>query len=192
MSGVPRPTGAPDLDALAAAPPSGMSLTGDRPGAAAAVTALHMRIYSPPRAQGGWNFGARFEQGVADGLGGFLAAHDPNRDLFLCIWTAEGALAGSLTLDARPAPRSAELGDARLRFFVVAPETQGAGLGRILLDAALKRARAIVARSVWLDTFAGLDAARRLYDRAGFVQIAEEASDAYGPVVRQQRLRLVF
>jgi len=42
-------------------------------------------------------------------------------------------------------------------------------------------------RLVHLDTFAGLDAARALYERAGFRLVAEQAGETWGRVVTEQR-----
>jgi hypothetical protein len=40
--------------------------------------------------------------------------------------------------------------------------------------------------SCYLTTFAGLDAARRLYEQAGFTLTHEEEADSWGTKVREQ------
>lgn len=54
----------------------------------------------------------------------------------------------------------------------VAPAARGIGLGRALLDAALRAAERIGYREVWLDTLPGMTEATALYRRAGFQPIA--------------------
>ncbi|KAI1340494.1 acyl-CoA N-acyltransferase [Xylariaceae sp. FL0016] len=56
----------------------------------------------------------------------------------------------------------------------VDPEMQGGGVGRGLLDEALKRARQEGFRGVWLMVWTGATVARGLYKRAGFEEIGED------------------
>jgi ribosomal protein S18 acetylase RimI-like enzyme len=51
----------------------------------------------------------------------------------------------------------------------VDPEHQGAGVGRALIEAAVERAKVLGARKVSLRVLGHNDAARRLYERCGFV-----------------------
>jgi GNAT superfamily N-acetyltransferase len=64
---------------------------------------------------------------------------------------------------------------------------QGQGVGRRLLERALAFADARAFRETHLWTFAGLDAARALYERAGFSLSEEWRGDQWGTEVTEQR-----
>lgn len=64
-----------------------------------------------------------------------------------------------------------EGGDAdtcELRKMYFLPEARGRGLGARMLTACLERARELGFRRCYLETLTGMDAAMRLYERAGF------------------------
>lgn len=62
--------------------------------------------------------------------------------------------------------------DSDLQTLAVHPETQGSGIGASLLNATLQRARDRGATSMILEVRADNQAARGLYERAGFESIA--------------------
>ena len=66
----------------------------------------------------------------------------------------------------------------------------GAGAGAALLDAALAFCRAQSFECVYLWTFAGLDAARRLYETRGFRLVEEKDAESWGIQAREQRFVL--
>ena len=72
----------------------------------------------------------------------------------------------------------------------VAPEYRGHGLAAALLDAALAWARASGARAMQLGVVCGNDAARRLYERAGFRAIGEPEPQRPGSSRMEQMMRL--
>jgi GNAT superfamily N-acetyltransferase len=147
------------------------------PGALGAVIRLHAEWYAAH-----WGFGLRFEAKVAAGLGDFARAlPHPDSRLFLAV--EGGRVLGSLAIDGR------DRADVRLRWFIVAEEARG-GLGRRLLEEALGFCRERGFAAVTLGTFAGLDAARRLYERAGFVLEHEAPAAGWGVTVNEQRFRL--
>jgi GNAT superfamily N-acetyltransferase len=150
------------------------------PGAIGGIAALHARTYAASH-----GFGAFFEAKVARELGDFLLRFDPARDLFRCAVDAEGRVLGSIALDCGEDPRS-----AHLRWFILDPALRGRGLGRRWLDQAIARARRVDATEVHLWTLAGLDAAARLYDAAGFVLDREETAQQWGRAVTERRLVL--
>ena len=161
-----------------------MTLTrGWRPGLIGQTVDLHARWYAAH-----WGFGPAFEAKVAAGLAAFHARYDPARDLALSAW--DGArLRGTVTLDGADPDRPADLPpDAvHLRWFIAAEAERGAGLGARLLVEALAALDARGAPVCWLDTFAGLDAARALYERHGFALTAEAEAESWGTRVREQR-----
>ncbi len=61
--------------------------------------------------------------------------------------------------------------DAQVMTIAVAPDRQGRGTGRLLLDALVAEARMLGARSVLLEVRVDNDAALRLYEAAGFVRL---------------------
>lgn len=146
-----------------------------RPGALADIVGLHARYYSRH-----WGFGLAFETKVAAELAEFLARLDPARDLFLTAYH-DGRVLGSVTVDvAGGGPMG-----AHLRWFIVSDEARGTGLGGILLSRAMAFCDA-ASVPAWLTTFAGLDAARALYERHGFQLASESAVDQWSGGVREQ------
>ncbi|MDQ1393747.1 MAG: hypothetical protein QOF30_2724 [Acidimicrobiaceae bacterium] len=85
-------------------------------------------------------------------------------------------LVGCVTLvpDHRsPLAEQVEEGECQIRMMAVAPSYQGRGVGQLLLDASLQRARALGRRAVLLHSTPAMTAAHRLYQRNGFVRVPE-------------------
>ena len=72
----------------------------------------------------------------------------------------------------------------------MAPEARGQGVACALLDAALEWARGRGARAMQLGVVCGNDAARRLYERAGFRDIGEPEPQGPGSSRMEQQMRL--
>jgi GNAT superfamily N-acetyltransferase len=159
--------------------PSEVTFDGYRPGALAAVLALHMDYYGPL-----WGFGRPFESKVAAEMGAFLARLDPAHDLFLTAWSDGGDLLGAITIDGI----DADTAGAHLRWFVVGGRTRGRGLGRELMRRADAFCRERGYGRIYLTTFAGLDAARALYERFGFRLVEETVGDPWSGTVGLQRV----
>jgi len=154
-----------------------LTFTDYRPGALAGVVGLHMDYYAP-----NWGFGRAFETKVAGELSAFLARQDPARDLFRCAYAGERLIA-SITIDGEEAAGAG----AHLRWFVVSDAVRGQGLGRRLMGEAMAFCRACDYRRIYLTTFAGLDAARHLYEVSGFRLTEESEIDQWQGGVREQR-----
>jgi ribosomal protein S18 acetylase RimI-like enzyme len=71
----------------------------------------------------------------------------------------------------------------------VAPEARGQGVAAALLEAALDWARGRGARAMQLGVVCGNDAARRLYERAGFRDIGEPEPQRPGSSRMEQMMR---
>ena len=63
---------------------------------------------------------------------------------------------------------------------------RGSGLGKTLLGRAISFCDERGYERMWLTTFAGLDAARSLYERHGFVLAGEAEIDQWSGGVREQ------
>ncbi|MEE4119064.1 MAG: bifunctional helix-turn-helix transcriptional regulator/GNAT family N-acetyltransferase [Paracoccaceae bacterium] len=128
-------------------------------------------------------FGMSFETKVAQDMAEFMPRAEAEGSR---TWhaTRAGRIVGVISIDG------GRLGDglAQLRWFVVDEGMQGTGIGSELLRRALAHADAEGFREVHLWTVRGLDAARRLYDRSGFILAEEYDGDQWGSTVVEQRL----
>lgn len=152
---------------------------GLRPGDLGAIVALHGRVYAAEH-----GFDTTFEAYVAGPLAECVLA-DSHRDR---IWLAErdGGLVGCIAIVGAAAD------EAQLRWFLVAPEARGAGLGRRLLETAIEFARDQGYRSVFLWTVSRLAAAAALYRGAGFAKVEERPGRHWGVDVVEERYTLTL
>jgi len=170
---------APGAESKTAAPPALRIEPGYRPGLIGRAVEMHARFYA--RAHG---FGAVFESRVAAGLAEFLPRLDRPCN---AVWTALDGdrIVGTIAIDGEDLSGDG-LRIAHLRWFIVEDGRRGGGLGRRLLDEALAFADRAGFAETRLWTFRGLDAARRLYEAAGFVLAAESAGCQWGTEVTEQ------
>jgi DNA-binding MarR family transcriptional regulator/GNAT superfamily N-acetyltransferase len=140
-----------------------------RPGDLGLVTARQAILYAR---EYGWN--ADYEALVARILADFHGNFDPARE---AGWIADmdGRMAGSIFLVKGDA---AQVG--KLRLLYVEPDARGAGVGAMLVDACIARARAVGYQRLDLWTNSVLTTARRLYERAGFALIDEAPHHSFG------------
>ena len=75
-------------------------------------------------------------------------------------------MVGSITIDGHGGTDR-----AHLRWFIAEPGITGRGFGASLMEAAMAFCRGRAYSSVWLTTFARLDAARKLYDRIASLNV---------------------
>ena len=150
------------------------------PGAIGRVAELHGTYYARD-----WGFGLFFEAKVATELSAFLGRYDAASDGFWTVSPA-GRVEGSVAIDGR---RAAETG-AHLRWFIVSDALRGSGVGSRLLAAAVEHCRSLVFPLVSLWTFEGLDAARHLYEKAGFRLVEQRRGAQWGVDVNEQRFEL--
>ncbi|MFJ9902610.1 GNAT family N-acetyltransferase [Streptomyces sp. NPDC101152] len=133
-------------------------------------------------AEFGWN--TDYEGLVARIVADFAEDHDPHLER---VWIAE--------LDGRPVGcvmcvRDDAPGTARLRLLLVEPEARGLGIGDRLVDAVIDFARGVGYRELVLWTNDVLAAARRVYQRHGFVLVAEKPHRSFGKDLTGQDWRL--
>lgn len=133
------------------------------PGAIGRVAELHGTYYHQH-----WNFGLFFEAKVATGLSEFLSRYDTTRDGFWTV-SVRGRVEGAIAIDGI----HAEGEGAHLRYFIVSEVLRGQGMGNQLINTAIEFCRSCGYPRVYLDTFAGLEAARHLYEKMGFVLVEE-------------------
>jgi ribosomal protein S18 acetylase RimI-like enzyme len=151
--------------------------TGYRPGAIGAIAALHGRHYA--RSHG---FDQVFEAKVARELGEFVCRMDPRLDrLWLALRGDE--VVGSIVVDGGDRP-----GVAHLRWFILAPDTRGLGLGRRMMAAAMDFIRAGGFTSAYLWTLADLDAAVHLYEAEGWDVAERLRGTQWGKAVDEVRM----
>jgi GNAT superfamily N-acetyltransferase len=154
--------------------------SGYLPGAIGRIVELHGAYYASH-----WGFGAFFEARMARELAEFVDRFDPKRDgLWMAVFA--GRIEGSIAIEGSHAGD----GEAHLRWFILDPGLHGQGAGRLLLDKAVGFCRRCGHRRVTLWTFSGLDAARRLYELAGFRLLAERRGAQWGIEVTEQRFGL--
>ncbi len=157
-----------------------VEIGGYTPGAIGKIAELHGTSYSQY-----WKLGQYFEAKVANELGDLMCRFNPALDGF---WTARvnGQFAGGIAIDSK----EAETEGARLRFFILDPAYQGRGIGRKLMDEVMAFCRKAGYKRIYLTTFAGLDAARRLYEQAGFKLIWQEADTHWGQELPEQKFEV--
>jgi len=148
----------------------------------AAVTQLHADYYSQA-----WGFGDFFSRKVADDMAAFLARYDADVDR---IWSvvAQGRICGSLTIDGSDSADNA----AHLRWFITSNDVRGHGIGRRLMHEAMTFCTDRAFSTVYLTTFRGLDPARHLYEKFGFVLVNEQTDTTWGSAVLEQRFEIAL
>ncbi|SON56247.1 putative acetyltransferase [Hartmannibacter diazotrophicus] len=126
----------------------------------------------------GWD--SRFETLVARIIADFAEAFDPACEIAL-IAEQNGLNAGSVMV-----VRGDDPGTAKLRLLYVEPFARGQGLGRQLVDAAIRFSREHGYQRLTLWTNDPLTTARGLYERAGFTLVEESEHSDFGPAMKGQ------
>ena len=152
------------------------------PGAIGRIAELHGTYYHIH-----WGFHLFFESKVATELSEFLRRLNESRDRF---WVArvEEKIVGSIAIDGVHHDSQG----AHLRWFIVAPEKQGHGIGTRLLKEAVEFCRKKKYGRIYLWTFEGLDPARHLYEKCGFKICEEHGGEQWGKAVTEQKFELIL
>ncbi|MFI2200819.1 GNAT family N-acetyltransferase [Streptomyces sp. NPDC020192] len=150
-----------------------------RPGDLGWIVQRNAALYA---AEHGWN--TDYEGLVARIVADFAEDHDPHLER---VWIAEAAErpVGCVMCVRDDAP-----GTARLRLLLVEPQARGLGIGDRLVGAVVDFARGVGYRDLVLWTNDVLGAARRLYQRHGFVLTAEKPHRSFGKDLIGQDWRL--
>jgi len=157
-----------------------VKLSGYIPGAIGRIAEIHATYYHKH-----WDFHLFFESKVAIELSEFLRRLNREHDGF---WVASvgGKIVGAIAIDGV----NHESKGAHLRWFIVAPENQGQGIGEKLIGEAVEFCRKKKFNRVYLWTFAGLDPARHLYEKFEFKLCEQREGNQWGRTVTEQKFEL--
>lgn len=111
------------------------------------------------------------------------AARDRGAELWVATDRADQRVLGTVTLCPRGSSwrEIGRPGEGEFRMLAVAPDAQGQGVGRTLVELALDYFAERDAHTVVLSSLATMTAAHRLYTRSGFVRVpARDWSPAPG------------
>lgn len=160
--------------------PAPLTLRDPRPGDLGWVVERHGALYAEEH-----HWSSKVEGLAAEVVASFVAHADPQHERG---WIAErgGARVGCVFLMKKTATV------AQLRLLIVEPATRGLGLGRRLVDACTQFARRAGYRKIVLWTNRALDAARHIYQAAGYRLVGTERHKDFGadPVFEIWELKL--
>jgi GNAT superfamily N-acetyltransferase len=148
-----------------------------QPGDLGMIVHLHGVLYARE-----YGLDTTFEPYVAKPLADFMLTGAGR------LWVAEDneSVVGSIAVV------DAAEGEGQLRWFLLAPKARGSGLGKRLLETALAYCRERSMRHVFLWSFSELDAALKLYERAGFKTTETRALRLWGAERTEVRMDLTL
>jgi N-acetylglutamate synthase-like GNAT family acetyltransferase len=150
-----------------------------KPGDIGYIIYLHGYLYKKE-----YDYGTEFETYVAKGLAEFYEQYDKEKDrVWICEY--ENKVVGFLLLMHRGQ-------SAQLRYFLLAPEVRGIGLGNKLMNLFMNFLKKGNYKSAYLWTTNELPASAHLYKKFGFNLTEEKPSNAFGKPVIQQRYDLIL
>lgn len=96
-------------------------------------------------------------------------------DSELVVAEEDGRLVGAVTFfpDGSVEGHGWPQGWSNIRLLAVRPEARGRGIGRVLTEECLRRARALGATAVGLHTSESMAVAKGMYERMGFARLPE-------------------
>jgi GNAT superfamily N-acetyltransferase len=159
-----------------------VALRGYKVGDIGRITLAHAAYYHTH-----WNLDASFETERAKELAEFIEGFNAKSDVLL-VAEHEGKFVGAIAIDGK----NNETEGARLRWFIVEENFHGKGIGQKLIQQALEFCREKNYKKVFLWTFAGLDPARALYERAGFRLVEATSKKLWGRTITDQKFELVL
>lgn len=147
-----------------------------RPGDVGGVVRMHGLLY---RDEG---FDTTFEAYVASPLAAFVLRGSARERLWLA--ERDGILVGCIAIVGESEPV------AQLRWYLVAPEARGQGLGTRLLTDAIRFSRDAGYERLILWTVSGLETAARLYRGAGFTRVDAIPGRRWGVEVVEEKYEM--
>ncbi len=149
-----------------------------KPGDVGTLIRLHGWIYAQ---ECGYNEG--FEGYVCKTFADFFANYSPDKDQF---WFAEvgGEMVGAIAAVGQSADK------VQLRWFILHPRFRGLGLGRSLFQNALQYCRDKGYQQAFLATTEDQQTAIRMYQKAGFIKVAEFENHTWGKKLVEQMYEL--
>jgi GNAT superfamily N-acetyltransferase len=157
--------------------PQNIRIRESEPGDAGYVAYMHGRYYCKHH-----GFLAASEYYFIKHIADFV--RDPDGGM---LWIAEtdGITVGSAAIVR------VDSNAAQFRWFLVDENYQGIGIGSRLINTALDFCRENNYKHVFLWTFKGLDSARHLYEKVGFVLTEEKANNEWsGNTIIEQKMEL--
>jgi GNAT superfamily N-acetyltransferase len=148
-----------------------------KPGDVGRLIELHGLLYSQE-----YGFDHTFEAYVAKPLGDFVL-HQTDRER---IWLvdSDGILMGSLAIVKHNET------EAQLRWYLLHPSLRGKGLGTRLVEESVTFCREQGYKKVFLWTVSSLQAAARVYTKAGFQLVKENTHEIWECLLTEQRYDL--
>jgi ribosomal protein S18 acetylase RimI-like enzyme len=124
-----------------------------------------------------------FEAYVACGLAEFVQSFNPDKDR---IWLAETKtrIIGSVAIVGHSRT------SAQLRWFLVHPEYRRLGIGKQLLEEAVRFCKECKYKTIFLWTTNELTAASHLYTRFRFIKTEEKTHRIWGKTVTEEKYEL--
>lgn len=150
------------------------------PGVIGQITTLHAVYYKKY-----WGLDHSFEAQVAREVADFISNFDERKD---GLWNAvpENQWVGCIAI----AGDRDQVEDARLRWYIVDPQWQGQGIGRMLIEKAIDFSKRAGYKRVYLWTFEGLHQAQFIYETNGFKLAEVRDVPQWGGIIREQRYEL--
>ncbi len=156
--------------------------SGYKPGSIGRIAELHATYYHTH-----WRFGVYFEAKVATELSEFLQRYNESCDK-LWVAIANDRIEGSVVIDGIHAKSEG----AHLRWFIISESLRSMGVGRMLIRKAIDFCESKGHKRIYLWTFEGLNAARFLYEEAGFQLIKQQSGVQWGIKVNEQCFELIL
>ena len=152
-------------------------VTGYHAGMIGRITEMHGVYYAREH-----SFGHFFEAKVAVGLAEFSARLEkPCNQIWLAMMNER--IVGSVAIDGEDLGNN----EAHLRWFILDDGCRGSGLGKKLIEEAIRFCEKQDFSTIQLWTFNKLTAARRLYESFGFELSKEWEGDQWGSTITEQQ-----
>lgn len=149
------------------------------PGDTGSIVYLHGILYAKE-----YGFDHTFEAYVAGPLSEFIHSRADGQRIWLV--EEEGKVKGSIAI-VRYTRR-----EAQLRWLLLHPDIRGRGIGRYLVEEAVRFCREWRYEKVFLWTVKTLKAAATLYKSEGFKMSAEKTTEIWGTLVTEERYDLLL